>query len=489
MANIHVVMPQASPEADCDHLTAGAFCAPCVAEAQQAATRAITESQEDPGLKALELANSGNDTGSDGDTVDDAVPAQVRFSGNIGYENQYTGDGRYIATGALRADPDTLPLPLRYAPEDIGGHDGAYVVGLIESMTTMDDGAIFGEGFIDTTTDQGMAVYNGLQNGTVGGISMDLDDMEGEVFARPVDENQDMSAADAPEGYQKMGDLASDDMVLHINSARVRGATLVQIPAFATARIGLVASGGVLELGDLTLFLHLSAAAPVTPPSAWFEDPKFTEPTPLTFTKDGRVYGHVAIWNTCHTGFPGACVTPPKSITNYAYFRTGILTTADGNDVPVGHLTMATGHAGPNMSASAAMAHYDNTGQVGADVSAGDDAFGIWVNGAIRSELSDEDIRALKSAPMSGDWRRIGGNLELMAVLAVNLPGFPVLRTKALVASGATQCLLVPIEAENNNKDVDIQVFDAITVELTALKAEVKRMRRVQLSQMINQGD
>jgi phage head maturation protease len=515
MATIHVKIQRPADEVECDHLTAGAFCAPCVAEAQQAATRALTESQMDPGLKAL--ANSGDNTGEDGDEIDQAqpedVPEVVRFSGPIGFENQMTGDGRFIAPGALRAE---MPIPLRYVPQDTGGHDGAYVVGLFETMTTADDGAINAEGFIDTTTPQGMEVYQGMQKGTIGGISMDLDDMDYEVYARnellqeaPEAADVAADAAAGPfEGYTKVAGGESDDVVFHINSARVRGATLVQIPAFAGAKISLVASGTYLETSeelfdaaledglvveagvreDGVVLYDLTAAAPVNPPAAWFDSPGFTEPTPLTFTKDGRVYGHIAIWGTCHTGFPGACVQPPRSQANYAYFRTGILQTAEGTEVPVGHLTMETGHAGPNMSAAATMAHYDNTGLVAADVAAGDDDFGIWVSGALRPDLSDEEIRDLRSAPMSGDWRRIGGNLELMAVLAVNLPGFPVLRTKALVASGATQSLFVPIDSnkvEMAPTSVKIEISEEISGRFSALETQMSRIRRAQLALMM----
>jgi hypothetical protein len=42
------------------------------------------------------------------------------------------------------------------------------------------------------------------------------------------------------------------------------------------------------------------------------------------------------------------------------------------------------------------------------------------------------------ASDVSGDWRRIGSGLELVAVLAVNVPGFPKIRVKeayGLVAS------------------------------------------------------
>ncbi len=38
---------------------------------------------------------------------------------------------------------------------------------------------------------------------------------------------------------------------------------------------------------------------------------------------------------------------------------------------------------------------------------------------------------------VSGDWRRIGGALRLVGLLGVNVPGFPVPKMRARVASGA----------------------------------------------------
>src|SRR4029079_16942320 len=87
-------------------------------------------------------------------------------------------------------------------------------------------------------------------------------------------------------------------------------------------------------------------------------------------------------------------------------------------------------------------------GMVAADVRVGEDEHGIWVAGALRSHLSDEDVRAFRAALLSGDWRRIAGRLELVAALAVNVPGFPVPRTRSLVASGETETLLIFQESE-----------------------------------------
>jgi hypothetical protein len=198
----------------------------------------------------------------------------------------------------------------------------------------------------------------------------------------------------------------------------------------------------------------VAAAIPTEPPADWFADPVLDGPTPVTVTADGRVYGHLALFGTCHIGMPRGCTTPPRGGT-YAYFHTGEVLTAGGEPVAVGHLTFGTGHADMGANALAAASHYDDTGTVAADVRAGEDAHGIWVAGALRPHLSDEQIREFRAAPLSGDWRRIGGRLELVAALAVNTPGFPVPRTRArvLVASGHEQAVIAATPPEEFEPD------------------------------------
>lgn len=180
-----------------------------------------------------------------------------------------------------------------------------------------------------------------------------------------------------------------------------------------------------------TLDALIASAAPVHPPAQWFNDPALDGPTGITVTEEGQIFGHLALWDTCHIADgPGQCTTAPHSQTDYAYFHTGAILTSDGEELAVGHLTLGTGHAAPGKTVRGTMAHYDNTGLAVADVRAGEDAYGIWVAGAVRPHISPEDIRTLRSSPLSGDWRRVQGNLELVAALAVNVPGFPVPRTK-----------------------------------------------------------
>lgn len=177
------------------------------------------------------------------------------------------------------------------------------------------------------------------------------------------------------------------------------------------------------------------------PPREWFDDPGLTGPSPIVVTEEGRVFGHLAAWDTCHIGFKDACTTPPQSISDYAYFQTGAVLTTDG-EVAVGQITIDTGHAGLSLSARPAAAHYDDTGTAVADVCAGEDEHGIYIAGAVRSTATPEQVARLRASALSGDWRTIGGNLELVAALAVNVPGFPIPRT-SLAASGGQQTALV----------------------------------------------
>lgn len=173
------------------------------------------------------------------------------------------------------------------------------------------------------------------------------------------------------------------------------------------------------------------------PPDEAFENPNFTRLTPITITADGRYFGHAAEWSTCHTGIQGTCRTPPRE-GEHAYFRLGEVVTVSGASVPVGHVTMGIGHAPTTagFSAAAAIEHYDNTDAVVADVVSGEDAFGIWFSGMIRPGVTEEQRAILRSATLSGDWRSFGGKLRLVAMLAVNVPGFPVPRLSTATAGG-----------------------------------------------------
>ena len=220
------------------------------------------------------------------------------------------------------------------------------------------------------------------------------------------------------------------------------------------------------------------------PPLEWFTDPHFTGPTPLTITSDGHVYGHGALFNECHLGYEDRCVTAPHSDRSYAHFRTGAVVTAGGT-VSVGQITMDTGHAEEGLAHRAAVAHYDDTGTVVADVAAGEDEWGVWLNGMLRPGLSPEKVRALQAAAISGDWRRIGGQLEFVAALAVNVPGFPVPRPQLVASAAGDPWSMVAVGVvgiDPNAQEIDriaVAVVDRIEERQSEREQRAARAQRV----------
>jgi hypothetical protein len=385
--------------------------------------------------------------------AESGTEAFATWSGTIGFEGEMTGDGRMIQANALRWE--NLPIPFRWVGEDSGFHDGAQVVGRILAVERKGS-AINASGDFDLGSEAGREAARQVGENLVTGVSMDLDDISFEIRVAADLLNGMMADPFAPTGEQETDsegrvtvlEVNADDEVMVTTDARIRAATLVAIPAFEGARITLdsgssVPAGSPVEDGEEEVGLALVAGGfPLEPPAAWFSDPHLEVATPLVVTAEGRVYGHLATWGTCHTSFQGQCVTPPNSESDYAYFRTGSVMTAEGAEIGVGHITLDTLHAKPGATANAALAHYENTGRAVADITVGEDAVGIWVAGALRPGTTPEQVRVLRASPISGDWRRYGHSLELVAALAVNVPGFPIPRPQGLVASGSMLSLV-----------------------------------------------
>jgi hypothetical protein len=178
------------------------------------------------------------------------------------------------------------------------------------------------------------------------------------------------------------------------------------------------------------------------PPKAWFEKPNLDKLTPLVVEPNGRVYGHLAAWDTCHRDVSmKSCVLAPRSKKDYEPFHLGTVFTAEGEAVRVGKIVMDTRHAGITLGYRAAAIHYDDTGDEVAVVRAYEDQFGPVLAGAVVPEADERKVAKLRRSPLSGDWRAVDGNLELTAALAVNVPAFPVFAMDgderlALVAAG-----------------------------------------------------
>lgn len=208
----------------------------------------------------------------------------------------------------------------------------------------------------------------------------------------------------------------------------------------------LAATGPV---GWISVTASSAGLAPAVPPAEWFHTPEAKQATPLTVTDDGQVYGHIAAWESCHTGKMGVCFTPPRSPSGYAYFNAGEVKCAGGKRVACGQVFFHAEHAPLTMTGYRAKDHYAHTGLAAADVRATDGRYGIWVAGALRPGLTVEEVREFMAAKPSGDWRQMtpGGALELVGVLAVNDPGFPVPRQIVASAEEADDGEMVALVA------------------------------------------
>lgn len=395
------------------------------------------------------------------------------FYGILWPEGVQSGDGRAVDPQATTWRD--LPLSLMVQVETAMGHDGSVRAGRLDTIerdeTTYAVPVIRYTGVWDTS-DVAVEAERQVDNRVLKGLSVDgvavtieLRGSTGQVLDPMFDP------------------FPEDGIVIEVaTAAQVGGATACSIPAFQQAYIAngtfdarvdpepgwnddgtakdaavppAVASApdpgaGEQPVGGEDFDEPVTAGArawtlvasagqtwdmPVWPYSD-FANPELADPTRLTVTDDGRVFGHLATWGVCHIGIDGICQEPPVSATNYAYFATGKVETTEGF-VAVGQLTMDTGHPSLYLSGRDATAHYDNTGTAVADVAIGQDGVGIWFAGRIRPGTTPEQVYALRATgSVSGDWRPQGTGLELFAALVVNVNGFPIPHT-AVAASAA----------------------------------------------------
>jgi hypothetical protein len=418
-----------------------------------------------------------------------APEGPTAWSAILAPEGKLTSDGRAFAPGSITWRE--LPLTLMAMIETSeGGHVGAQVAGRVDDIWRDEKaGLIRGKGVFDTG-EYGTEIGRLVGDETLRGNSVDL--AIGDYITGPRsdwfdEEGNWIGVLDADGKWQPANggssvgqsilDVYNEDTIAVVLSAEIGMTTVCPFPAFGVAKIAvgdslvaganpafwtvtqqggwtveectecvetivaaaaLAADGAVTPdemRADLELDPLTAAAAglvPEQPPREWFEDPGFTEPTAITVDDNGRISGHAAAWGVCHIGFPSTCRTAPHSKTDYAYFHLGEIVLEDGSRIECGQITLDAPHADLRLDRSGATSHYDHTGTVVAHVRCGEDEFGIWVAGALQPDAPAEKVRLLRGSKLSGDWR----DGELVALLAVNVPGFPVPRQRALAACG-----------------------------------------------------
>lgn len=424
----------------------------------------------------------------------------IPWTGVLAPLGERTGDGRMIE--GLRFDP--FPLPLRWAREDVGAHQGAVLVGQITSGK-IEDGKVLGSGYIDASIPDGADLVEVMKSTGQIGVSFDLDDPTYEVrvltssleAAKALDEimwDEDASMEDVQEAIddyteaqgvgQEVGEYTvverstPDEEIIVFTDCLVRAATAVDIPAFPGAFIRLDDADPVEPTEEKPVAegaAVVAGIAPVAPPREWFDLPRLSEYTHLTITDEGRVYGHIAPWTACYRGETG-CQTPPADTTGYAHFRTGTVKCADGSFVATGVLTMGEAHAGLELSAFEAMQHYHDVSLGVADLVVGDDAHGVLVAGALRPTVTPEQVRTLRASSPSGDWRQVGSEIALVAAHAVNTPGFAVPRVSGALRDGERYALVAgmgPVRRRRHSSPLSVAELAALRrVAATQIRAE-----------------
>jgi broad specificity phosphatase PhoE len=446
-----------------------------------AATRKHAYAGNGGPCKICGMAGSNKDAHFSAGTIvsfEDAALLAASTDGTPWQATLCVGDQPTVDSGIkrllLQGGGSWRPLPLPLALLDDSPHadvtSKAPICGRIDQIWWAGNVCQASGVFFDGSSDPKVAEAGSKAAALVGemrrlGISVDLVDVEAGLKVwngsslDDMDEANDPTASnydDPPGGPATETSLPDDvpemmedepvEYIMAFTSWCIAGATICPVQALTDATISIVASAfdRQTEWRSVTEFETpepepLTAAAaglvPLEPPRKWFDDPQLAGPTPLTVTDEGRVFGHLAAWDTCHTGRPG-CVPPPRSPTGYMNFHLGEIVCQDGERVAVGTLTFDAPHAGQRMTASQAIRHYDDTATSGAHVRAGEDQYGIWLAGALNPRISAEEARTLMASTPSGDWRQVnrGEGIDLVGAHAVNQPGFIVQR-KGLYAS------------------------------------------------------
>ncbi len=350
-------------------------------------------------------------------TMADATETFLTFTDALFAVAGVPTDDRRMLHADIELTMRECPLPLQWQERTGEGHKGSVTVGVIESMK-FEDGEVRASGYM-LNNDNAAKALDLIQHG-VCKPSIDMADATAiAAFADGSEVTEQNFDATVPvyETYKK---------------GTVTAATIVAIPAFGQTGLSMNSDRETRSLTDDAEAALVAAAhdQPVYDP-ALFEaaDPNLIRPMRLTMDPDtGRVFGFIATWKDQHRSVGLGNIRPPRSETSYEHFHTSPgVHLSDGTVLPVGRLTVGIGHAPTRgVSAAAAQAHYDNVSACWAIGRVSEHRLGIFFSGVVAPWADAGKVQMGLASPVSGDWRPIGPNrnLELVAVLSVNTPGF-----------------------------------------------------------------
>ena len=345
---------------------------------------------------------------------DTAGPILVH--GVLAPEGVESGDSRGFSEGALTRRPTRLPFGWQKFTAD--GHKQSVTIGSIDAVMRK-DGMIHWEGSLIAELDETQEFLKLLAHFGQYGVSIDGDRSE-----------LDMDKSLEVEGAWFAG-------------ARISGAVACSIPAFAEAYVALGAHPDMTAPEDSTpsegapewetVLVSSATGTRVYPPREYFEEPEYSGALRIEKPDaDGlrRVHGFVGQWGVCHIGYENCVPLPHDSTGGYRGYQLGETELNDGSTISTGVITYNTVHrtARKILTESSSAIHAENIKNAWAAVRVGENAEGVWFSGVVLNSVPEDDIELIRaSGQVSGEWRKG----VMISLLAVNTPGFPVVRASA----------------------------------------------------------
>ena len=402
-----------------------------------------------------------------------AAPEQP-WRGVLAVENVETGDGRMFAPNSLSWAQLPVPLMYQLVTSHGGGTDQSVNVGRIDKVWR-DGNLIMGEGVIDMTDPHGRAAATKIRDKYLRGVSIDADSVKD---------------SDVEYVFPEVGEDATEDELLQslfaapeltvFHNARIRGTTLVNVPAFVEAYIDLINAASLTAAAEVDdeecvpcsqrpkikaldvdaeqpqplIAAGHTIVIPDLPPAEWFDEPESLPPIGAVWvTDEGQFFGIVGPSDVAHRAFKNKRVTIPMGKVDYTRWMNRPTIVQGGDRVATGVVTMNCGHESPYASVDAyeRMKHYDNMCSIAAVATIGESKrLGApWIAGALMP-MSAADFQRFMGCQLSGDWglhRERHGWQELAAVLAVPVPGFArsTQTARVRVENGVVVASAVPI--------------------------------------------
>lgn len=208
--------------------------------AEKGVKSSMNDTVETRGDEDLEFATSSDDKKrkKNHTTTYATGDGDEPWDGVLTVEGVESGDGRLFGLGSL--DWEKPPQPLMYQPANVGGHNGSFMVGEIQSITRHGSrirgkGTVFGSALAG---EHGEAIRHMMKTG---GVSVDVDKVK--------DADVEMVYADDESG-DGTGNMFAKPETTIFHRGRIRGATLVAFPAFVEAKLAFTNDDIVVAHGS-----------------------------------------------------------------------------------------------------------------------------------------------------------------------------------------------------------------------------------------------